>query len=194
MNNSKKKKILLHVCCAPCSTYPITVLREEFDVTAYFYNPNIHPKKEWLFRRDELVEFLDRWKVPLFLDQYDAAAWFRLTKGYEKEPEGGKRCSICFDMRLKRAALYAASNGFDLFTTTLSVSPHKNAELINSLGEKAGKEFGIDFLKANFKKKNGFKISVEISRKEGLYRQNYCGCIYSKREAEMRRKRRRTHD
>ena len=141
MNNSKKKKILLHVCCAPCSTYPITVLREEFDVTAYFYNPNIHPKKEWLFRRDELVEFLDRWKVPLFLDQYDAAAWFRLTKGYEKEPEGGKRCSICFDMRLKRAALYAASNGFDLFTTTLSVSPHKNAELINSLGEKAGKKF-----------------------------------------------------
>jgi len=190
----RRKNLLLHVCCAPCSTYPLTVLREDYDVTAYFYNPNIHPKREWKMRRDELADFLDRWEIPLIIEEYDAARWFRLIKGFEDEPEGGRRCEICFKMRLEKTAEIAARRGFDLFTTTLSVSPHKNAKLINELGKEAAKEFGSEFYDADFKKKNGFKISVEISKKEELYRQNYCGCIYSQWEAEERRKRRAQND
>ncbi|MCD6117509.1 epoxyqueuosine reductase QueH [bacterium] len=193
-DNMRRKNLLLHVCCAPCSTYPITVLREDYDVTAYFYNPNIHPKREWKMRRDELTRFLERWDIPLIIEEYDAARWFRLIRGFEDEPEGGNRCEICFDMRLKKTAEFAARRGFDIFTTTLSVSPHKNAQLINKLGMDASGEFGVEFYQANFKKKNGFKISVEISRKEGLYRQNFCGCIYSQWETEERKKMRANND
>jgi len=186
VTDQRRPKLLLHACCAPCATYPLDVLMQDFDVTVLFYNPNIHPKKEWLMRRDELDAFCQRRRVPLFVEAYDAAAWFRAVKGLEQEPERGRRCDLCFSIRLEKTAAVAAQRDFNLFTTTLTVSPHKNAAVINSLGLDAASVYGVEFYTADFKKKDGFKKSVEISRKEGLYRQDYCGCIYSRKEAEAR--------
>lgn len=190
MSACDPKTLLLHCCCAPCGTYPIRLLSETYAVTAYFYNPNIHPKEEYLAREKEMCQLMAKWNYPLIVGDYDDKLWFEAVKGLEKEPEGGKRCDICFKMRLLKTAETAKAHGIDSFTTTLSISPHKNAELLNQIGHDVAKTVGISYVEANFKKKNGFKISCDLSAEEGLYRQNYCGCIYSKREMEERMNRR----
>ena len=174
------KGILLHVCCGPCATHSIIELeKESFEVTLFFSNSNIHPEEEYETRLNSLKKYAKDVNVPLVIDNYAVEEWLKLTKGFESNPEGGERCKICIESRLTKTANYAKAHGFEWFTTTLSISPHKNATLINQLGIKIAKEFGIKFLPKNFKKENGFKKSVLISKDHGLYRQNYCGCIYS---------------
>jgi predicted adenine nucleotide alpha hydrolase (AANH) superfamily ATPase len=190
MMSFKKKRMLLHCCCAPCGTHPIRLLQKNFNVVPYFYNPNIHPKDEYEMRRNEMKTLMDRWHFSLIEDIYDINHWFERIKGYENEPEGGERCALCYRIRLKRTALYARENGFDYFATTLSISPHKKAAMINVIGKELEKKYNVQYYEADFKKKNGFKISCQISKEEGLYRQRYCGCIFSQKEfkkKEMRR-------
>jgi len=162
-------------------TVPIERLQTEFEITGFFYNPNIHPKKEYEKRLNEITTWTQQQAIPLIVHKYDVDFWFDLVKGFEKEPEGGKRCDICFKMRLEQTAIFAKQNGFDFFTTTLSISPHKNSTLINKIGKELGKKFDVQFLESNFKKKDGFKRSIELSKKYNFYRQNYCGCVYSMR-------------
>jgi predicted adenine nucleotide alpha hydrolase (AANH) superfamily ATPase len=176
---SEKKRILLHVCCGPCSTHCLKELLSEYEPTMFFYNPNIHPQSEY-FRRLEAAEKVSKhFKVPLKEGGFDVEDWLELIQGFENAPEGGKRCDICFYMRLEETAKFAKENKFDLFTTTLSVSPHKDSDTINRLGRMLGKKHGIAWLKSDFKKNNGFKKSIELSKELALYRQNYCGCFYS---------------
>lgn len=175
------KKLLLHTCCAPCVTVPLERLKPDFQITCYFYNPNIHPKKEYLNRLNELENLLDDFHVEMIVADYEVKRWFQLILGLEGEPEGGKRCEVCFKMRLEQTARFARENKFDAFTTVMSISPHKNADLPNRIGNELSQEFGVEYIEANFKKKDGFKRSVELSKKYNLYRQNYCGCIYSQR-------------
>ena len=160
----------------------------EFDITAFFYNPNIHPQKEHDIRLQEMLDLAERMNVSCKSAEYDDQNWFASIKGHESAPEGGSRCEICFRMRLERTAQVAIKQGFDIFATVLSVSPHKNAELINKIGKELGTTHHIKFMEANFKKKDGFKRSLELSRFYGLYRQDYCGCIFSKQEREARKK------
>lgn len=171
------EKLVLHICCAPCAVYPITALEGRFDLTLLFYGPNIHPEDEYKRRLDS-ARLL---KVPLVELEYDVDRWYALTNGFEKEPEGGKRCSICYRMRLVRTAAYAKENGYKYFTTTLTLSPHKPASVINPIGESIAKEYGLVFLAEDFKKKDGFKKACQLSKEYGLYRQRYCGCEYSRR-------------
>jgi len=189
VNSVKKNKMLLHCCCAPCSTHPIRMLQNEFEVTAFFYNPNIHPEKEYRQRLFEMKMLMEKWGIPMIIDNYDVDQWFDSVKGFEEEAEGGKRCAICYEFRLLKTVQVANENGFDYFATTLSVSPHKKADIINAIGKKLEKQYGVPFYAADFKKKDGFKIGCEISREEGLYRQHYCGCVFSQRESKNREKR-----
>ncbi|MBC8180796.1 epoxyqueuosine reductase QueH [candidate division KSB1 bacterium] len=174
-------KLLLHTCCAPCITVPLERLQSEFEITGFFYNPNIHPEQEYKKRLHEIKRWTQQTGIPLIVQNYETSRWFELVKGLEDEPEGGKRCDVCFRMRLEQTAALAKQKGFDCFTTTLSISPHKNATAINLVGNEVGKKFGVQFFEANFKKKDGFKQSVELSKNYGFYRQDYCGCIYSRR-------------
>jgi len=175
------KRMLLHICCAPCSTSVIERLKEEYEVTLFFYNPNIEPLEEYGERLEEAKRFASETGTKLIVGGYDNAAWREAIKGYEAEPERGKRCDICFDIRFKKTAEYAASNGFDIFTTTLSVSSHKDHLVINGIGSRLAEETGVKFYQANFKKGDGFKRSLELSKVHHLKRQNYCGCLFSKR-------------
>jgi predicted adenine nucleotide alpha hydrolase (AANH) superfamily ATPase len=160
------------------------MLQHEFDVTAFFYNPNIHPEEEYEQRLLEMKILMDKWRIPMIQDQYDSDRWFDSVRGLEEEPEGGKRCAICYEFRLLKTVQIADIKGFDLFATTLSISPHKKADVINAIGKKLEKGYGVAFYDADFKKKDGFKISCQISRDEGLYRQHYCGCIFSQRDSK----------
>lgn len=185
MDSSKSlKKLLLHVCCAPDATVVIERLAPEFDLTIFFYNPNIHPEKEYLLRAREMENLLQVLNIPFIPADYDSSNWFELVKGLENVPEGGERCTRCFEMRLEKTAKIAAESGFEFFTTVLTVSPHKDANRINRIGNAAGQKWGTPFLEANFKKKDGFKRSLELSKQYGLYRQDYCGCIFSQLERE----------
>jgi predicted adenine nucleotide alpha hydrolase (AANH) superfamily ATPase len=181
VNPPFRKKLLLHCCCAPCGTHPFRALRGQYDVTVYFDNPNIHPAGEYQARLEEIRALAERWHFTLVEGEYDSVGWFDAVRGHEEEPEGAARCAICYRIRLERAARTAKSLGMDCFATTLSVSPHKNAKTINRIGKEAGGLIGIQFVEADFKKMDGFKISCELSRAEGLYRQDYCGCIFSRR-------------
>lgn len=181
--NGERKRVLLHSCCAPCSTAVLERLTPYFDVTVFYFNPNITESEEYYLRLDEQKRFLKEAygdKVPLIEGRYKSKEFFIMVEGYEKEPEGGARCNLCFDSRLKETAIIASQNGFDYFCTTLTVSPHKNAELINTIGENISKEFDVKWLFADFKKENGYKRSIELSKEYDLYRQRYCGCLYSK--------------
>jgi len=180
-NFDSKARILLHVCCGPCSLHPYFFLKDDFDVTFYFYNPNIHPKNEYFKRLEGVRTVSDTYSVPLIIGEYDMKNWMILTRHLKDEPEGGKRCELCFKIRLNKTAETAKNLGFDLFGTTLTVSPLKNQAIINSVGEEIGKSKKINFFRADFKKKDGFKKTTELSKQLNLYRQNYCGCIYSKR-------------
>lgn len=177
--NNNKEKILLHICCAPCSTYVIKFLSCEFDVIGYFYNPNIFPEKEYYFRVEEMKNYALKINLPLIVGEYDPDNWFKLIQGFENEIEGGNRCKICYKMRLESTVNLALKNKFQNFTTTLSISPKKKAFLINQVGEDLGNQYNLNFYKADFKKKDGFKISVQMSKELGMYRQNYCGCKFS---------------
>ncbi|RMF55403.1 hypothetical protein D6745_02350 [Candidatus Woesearchaeota archaeon] len=171
------KKLLLHVCCAPCSTHSIEELKKDYKVTLFFSGSNIYPKEEYEKRLNEARKIAKIYDLELVEDSYNHAAWREFIKGLEAEPEGGRRCEKCFEFNLKRARDYAEEHGFDLFTTTLTISPHKNSQKIFSIGRKLGR-----FLEIDLKKKDGFRRSVELSKKHGLYRQNYCGCEFSIRK------------
>ena len=179
----EKPSLLLHSCCAPCSTAVVERLMENFCVTVFYFNPNITESEEYNLRLNEQKRYLKETygdAVKIIEGRYSAREFFAAATGLEKEPEGGKRCEACFELRLNETAKIAKEGGYRYFCTTLTVSPHKNAELINEIGTHAGERYGVEFLPSDFKKRGGFKRSCELSEKSGLYRQNYCGCIYSK--------------
>ena len=186
-----RPKLLLHACCAPCSSYVLEYLTGYFDITVLYYNPNISPEEEYVRRAEELARLIgcmDAAKdVKLITGAYSGKLFAEAAKGLEKEPEGGKRCEVCFRLRLEEAARTASENGFDYFTTTLTISPHKNAPLLNSTGSEMAEKYHVKWLPSDFKKKGGFKRSTELSEQFGLYRQDYCGCIYSKAERERQK-------
>lgn len=187
----KKDKLLLHVCCAPCSSHVLEVLNEEFDITILFYNPNITEQSEYEKRVAELERFVHEAPfaigVKIIDGGYAPKLFFDMAKGLEHLPEKGARCFKCYEMRMRETACFAKNNNYDIFTTSLSISPHKNATWINEIGNNLSKEIGIDYLYSDFKKKNGYARSIQLSKEYGLYRQDYCGCIFSKNESEKRR-------
>ncbi len=176
-----KPRLLLHSCCGPCSTSVIERLVDFFDITVIYYNPNIYPDEEYIKRQNEQEKFLTQHfaKIPLIKCDWDAEVFENAVKTLQSEPEGGKRCQVCFALRLNKTAQIAASGGFDIFATTLSVSPHKNSQLINELGQSIAKQTGTRYLVADFKKQNGYLNSIKLSKEYDLYRQDYCGCKYS---------------
>lgn len=173
-------RLLLHSCCGPCSSRCLETLKEKFAVTVLYYNPNITDRAEYEKRKGEQIRLLRETGWADFLDcDYDPAAFFSAAKGLEEEKEGGARCYCCYELRLAETARVAAEKGFAFFCTTLSVSPHKNAQWINEIGERLGKEYGVQWLYSDFKKQNGYLRSVELAKEFHLYRQNYCGCVFS---------------
>ena len=196
----KKPKLLLQACCCPCSSHCLEVLSGHFDITVFFYNPNIDDKEEYEKRLNELYRFTQQ--APFALDvkvvdgNYEPELFYEMAKGRENLPERGARCYDCYELRLRKTAEYAYKNGFESFSTTLSISPYKNSDWINEIGIKLENEMRNDynsesdivpvFLFSDFKKKNGYKRSIELSQEYGLYRQDYCGCIYSKRDHEKK--------
>ncbi len=178
-------RMLLQICCAPCSPHVVTLLREQFVVAGYFYNPNIQPEEEFALRRAAVEQYARHAGLPLIQPPYRPAEWLERIAGLEDEPEGGARCTVCFRMRLEKTAAYAKAHGYDWFATTLTISPHKSAATINNLGTEVAREHGIRFYTADFKKKNGFARSVKLSKELRLYRQSYCGCLFSKRAKEQ---------
>lgn len=180
--------LLLHACCAPCSSYCLEYLSQHFSVTVLFYNPNISPAEEYQKRVDEIRRLISELpaknKISLIEGRYLPEEFYSSVKGLELEPEGGKRCPVCFELRLREAALTAKKLGFDYFTTTLSISPLKDAEKLNDIGKMLSDEYGVAYLYSDFKKKNGYKRSIELSREYNLYRQNFCGCVFSKRDSK----------
>ena len=183
-NRDKTPTLLLHSCCAPCSSYVIEYLSNYFYITVFYYNPNISPEAEYRFRSSEqkrLISSMDTKYPVLFAEEeYDSRQFFTAVKGLENEPEGGKRCEKCFELRLQRTVQKALQENFDYFTTTLTISPLKNAPLLNTIGISLGEKYNINWLPCDFKKKGGYKRSIELSKEYGLYRQNYCGCVFSK--------------
>ena len=182
--NGEKKKLLLHSCCGPCSTAVIERLLPYFDITVLYYNPNIEPQEEYEKRKKVQQEFLNNINVEFMEAPYDNEEFYKIAKGLENEPEGGARCHACYGLRLKYTADIAKKNKFDYFTTTLTVSPYKNSDIINRIGNSIGYEKNIKHLYSDFKKKNGYKRSVILSEEYKLYRQNYCGCLYAKGETQ----------
>ncbi len=187
-SEKKTATLLLHSCCAPCSSYVLEYLSQYFKITDFFYNPNIDPESEYTKRIVELQRLIDsmpmKHPVSFLAGPYDRDKFYAMAQGLEKVKEGGERCFRCYELRLREAARLAAEGGYDYFTTTLSISPHKNAVKLNEIGNRLGEEYGVAYLPSDFKKKNGFKRSIELSAKYNLYRQNYCGCIFSKMEAK----------
>ena len=175
----QKPKILVHICCAADGLYVIQLLQKEYKTSGFFYNPNIHPFSEYKLRLEETKKISHLLNFELIEGEYDDHRWFKITQKYKNEPEKGKRCDICYALRLQKTAETAVRLQFDIFTTVMSLSPWKKAEVLNRIGKMFGRKYKIDYLEANFKKKDGFKKSVILSRQYGLYRQNFCGCIYS---------------
>ena len=174
----KKQKLLLHICCAPCATAVFEKLKFNFEVTGFFYNPNIHPKSEYYLRLRNIKKLAKEVGMGLVVVESDVEKWFDLTSDLRKEPERGKRCEVCFMMRLEKAARYARDHGYQYFATTLSISPYKDIIKINKVGYVLGEKYGIEFLDEDFG--GEFQKSVVLSKKYDLYRQKYCGCAYSK--------------
>lgn len=182
-----KPSVLLHSCCGPCSTTCIERLYRDYDVTVYFYNPNITDPGEYELRKKTQKELIEKFNEDLafpgrvsFMEApYDPERFFECARGFEEEPEGGARCARCFELRLRKTAETAKMLNFDCFTTTLTVSPHKDSATILGIGRRLGMIYGVSFLEENFKKRDGFKRSVELSKRFGLYRQDYCGCQFS---------------
>lgn len=183
-------KLLLHSCCAPCSSYVLEYLTPYFEIIDFYYNPNISPKEEYEERKLELRRLISELphnnSISFVEGNYEPERFFAMAKGLEEIPEGGERCFACFEMRLREAAILAKQEKADYFATTLTISPLKNAQKLNEIGEALAAEYGVNYLPSDFKKKNGYRRSVELSEEYGLYRQNYCGCVFSKREAVKR--------
>lgn len=181
---NKGKKLFLHSCCAPCSSYVLEYLSNYFSVTVFYYNPNIYPESEYtkrLFEQQMLIDKLPaKHPVAFAAGPYDSGRFYEMAKGLEHVREGGERCFRCYELRLKETAKMAKAGEFDYFTTTLTISPLKKADKLNEIGRKAGEESGVPYLMSDFKKKNGYKRSIELSREYGLYRQDYCGCTFSR--------------
>lgn len=180
----KIPSLLLHACCAPCSSYCLEYLSKHFRITVYYYNPNISIKEEYEHRINEEKRLIASMPfenpVDIIESSYDPREFFDAVKGLENEPEGGRRCEKCFELRLSSSAKLAADLGYNYVTTTLSISPLKNAALLNSIGAREAEKYGVSWLYSDFKKREGYKRSIELSREYDLYRQNYCGCVFSK--------------
>lgn len=178
------KHLLLHSCCAPCSSYVIEYLSRYFQIMVFYYNPNISAEEEYRKRVLEQQRFIKEFPVKYPVDfvegDYEPRVFFDTVKGYEQCKEGGERCFLCYELRLKKTAQLAAEKGYDYFTTTLTISPLKNSVKLNEIGLRLGEEYGVPYLLSDFKKKEGYKRSIELSKEYGLYRQNYCGCAYSR--------------
>ena len=193
--NGRMPSLLLHACCAPCSSYVLEYLSEYFHITLYFYNPNIAPEEEYRKREEELERLCREMQpkgmlsepVPILRGNYEPERFGELAKGREALPEGGERCFDCYALRLSEAARAAKEGNFDYFTTTLSISPHKNAEKLNEIGKELSQKFDVPYLYSDFKKRSGYQRSIALSQEFKLYRQNYCGCIYSRAAADTRR-------
>lgn len=173
-------RMLVHICCAPDALYVLDILKKNYEVSGFFYNPNIHPRSEYDLRLKETQKVSRMLNVQLFDGEYDDERWFTITQKFKEAPEKGRRCDICYAVRLERTAQKASTFGFDIFTSVMSLSPWKKAGVLNRIGRMFAQRYKIDFLSADFKKKDGFRKSIELSKRQGLYRQNYCGCIYSK--------------
>jgi len=182
--------LLLHSCCAPCSSYCLEYLSQYFRITLLYYNPNISPASEFEKRTEELRRLVQelpmKYPADVVVPEYHPEEFYSAVKGIEELPEGGERCFVCYRLRLERSAQYAAEHGFDYFCSTLSISPMKNAAKLNEIGKELSEIYPVKLLPSDFKKKGGYLRSIELSREYGLYRQNYCGCIFSKRDAERR--------
>ena len=187
----KRPRLLLHSCCAPCSTAVLTRLCESFDITVFYYNPNIDTRDEHDLRAKELEGFVGDSGLALgaVIIPWEPKLFYERVRGLEREKEGGARCEVCFGLRLDRTARYAAEHGYDLFTTTLTISPMKSAPMLNRIGEEAAKRAGAVFLNSDFKKRGGYLLSTQLSREYGIYRQDYCGCVFSKRERAIQNER-----
>lgn len=189
-NKSRVPRLLLHSCCAPCSSYVLEYLSDYFEITVFYYNPNISPAEEYEKRAAEqqhlIQELPAKHPIHLVVGAYEPERFYAVSKGLETVPEGGERCFRCYRLRLEETAKMAAEGGFDYFATTLTISPLKNAQKLNEIGEELSELYKVEHLPSDFKKKNGYKRSVELSAEYGLYRQNYCGCVFSKREQELR--------
>ena len=182
-----KPKLLLHACCAPCSSAVLEQLCDVFEITLFFYNPNISPESEFTFRLEELERLtneMDLSDIRIIAPPYDNSEFENIAKGMEDIPEGGTRCAKCYRLRLEKTVAYAKENGFDYITTTLSISPYKNAQWLNEIGLELEERYGVKYLCSDFKKGEGYKHSCTLSAQYNLYRQNYCGCIYSKKTKE----------
>ena len=192
IKNNTKPKLLLHACCAPCSSYVLEYLNKYFEITLYFYNPNISTEDEFDKRAEELNRFTCEFPLENFnaviVEEYDHSEFVDIIKGKEELKEGGARCYDCYKLRLEKTAKFANRNEFDYFTTTLSISPHKRADWLNSIGREMEEKYNTIYLYSDFKKKNGYKRSCELSKEYDLYRQSYCGCEFSKRDALLREK------
>ena len=184
-----KPTLLLHACCAPCSSYVLEYLNEYFDITVFFYNPNIIEKAEYKKRADELIRLINelphKSEIKFIDGEHEPEKFTQIAKGLEDCPEGGERCFRCYRLRLEESARIAARHSFDYFTTTLSISPHKNAQVLNEIGKELSDTHSVGYLFSDFKKRNGYKRSCELSDIYNLYRQDYCGCIYSKKEKQQ---------
>lgn len=182
--------LLLHSCCGPCSSYILEYLSSYFRITVFYYNPNIYPSEEYWFRVEEQQKIIDltnaKYPINMISGKYETDRFYDLVRGLEDLKEGGERCKKCYELRLLEAAKICKSEGFDYFTTTLSISPHKNSQVLNEIGNKVADKIGVRHLPADFKKNNGYKRSCEITRQHGMYRQEYCGCVFSKKEMEER--------
>lgn len=182
----KVPRLLLHSCCAPCSSYVLEYLSQYFEITVFYYNPNIYPESEYTKRVVEQQKLISemhfKYPVTFIAGNYDSGKFYDMARGLEDVKEGGERCFKCYELRLREAARIAKDGEYDFFTTTLSISPLKNAQKLNEIGMKLAEEYGIEYLLSDFKKKNGYKRSVELSEQYGLYRQDYCGCVFSMRE------------
>ena len=189
-HEEKRPTLLLHACCAPCSSAVLEKLTAHFKITVLFYNPNIYPEAEYQKREAELKRLISEMpctkEVALVDLPYVPEEFFTAVRGLEHIPEGGERCFACYKLRMEAAAKYAAGHHFDFFTTTLSISPLKNAEKLNEIGERLAAEYGIPYLNSDFKKRGGYQRSIELSHEYGLYRQDYCGCVFSRRERDAR--------
>lgn len=191
--NGKVPRLFLHSCCAPCSSYCLEYLCKYFAITVFYYNPNISASQEYWKRVEEQKRLIAAYNeagkghpIEIVEGDYEPSLFFEMAKGYETCPEGGERCFRCFDMRLRKTAEEALKGNYDYFATTLTISPLKNAPKINEIGQRLALEYGISWLPSDFKKKNGYKRSIELSAEYGLYRQDYCGCAFSKAERECR--------
>ena len=186
-------KLLLHSCCAPCSSYVLEYLSDYFEITVFYYNPNIFPESEYTKRILEQQMLIQDMKfkhpVSFLAGAYERERFYEIARGLEHLKEGGERCFKCYELRLEEAAKIAKEIEYDYFTTTLSISPMKNAEKLNEIGTKIAKQYGVEYLQSDFKKKNGYKRSIELSKEYGLYRQDYCGCEFSFRDRQLDKKR-----